>query len=106
MTTPEAEGQRFICAAANHSIRDIALVLDEKFSDRGFRIPTGKLPNFVMHIVALFDKTARLGLNDLGVHQNIDNSRIKSVLNWQPRDLEEMVEAMGNSFIEYGIVSP
>lgn len=106
MTTPEARGQRFICAAANHSIRDIALVLDEKFSDNGFKIPTGKLPNFVMHLVALFDKTARLGLNDLGVQQNIDNSRIKSVLNWQPRELEEMVEAMGNSFIEYGIVSP
>jgi dihydroflavonol-4-reductase len=106
MTIPEAAGKRFICAIENHSIRDIALILDEKFRDQGFKIPTGKLPNFVMRLVAIFDKTARLGLNDLAVKQNLDNSRIKSILNWQSRNLEEMVEAMGNSFIEYGIVSP
>jgi dihydroflavonol-4-reductase len=106
MTVPEAAGKRFICAIENHSIRDVALILDEKFRDQGFKIPTGKLPNFVMRLVAIFDKTARLGLNDLAVKQNLDNSRIKNILHWQPRNLEEMVEAMGNSFIEYGIVSP
>ena len=106
MTIPEAKGERFICAIGSHSMREVALILDAKFQDRGFRIPTGKLPNFVMHLVAIFDKTARLGLNDLAVPQNIDNRKIKSMLNWEPRGLEEMVEAMGASFIEHGIVTP
>ena len=106
MTVPEAAGKRFICAIENHSMRDVAAILDEKFRDRGFKVPTGKLPSFLVRLVAIFDKTARLGLNDLGVKQHLDNSRIKDILNWQPRNLEEMVESMGDSFIEYGIVSP
>jgi nucleoside-diphosphate-sugar epimerase len=59
-----------------------------------------------MRLVALFDKTARLGLNDLDVRQNVDNSKIREVLGWEPLDLEEMVVAMGESFIRYGVVTP
>jgi dihydroflavonol-4-reductase len=106
MTTPAAAGERFICAIENHSIHEIAVILDEHFSNRGFRIPTGKLPDFAMRLVAMFDKTARLALNDLGVRQDLDNSKIKKLLGWQPRGLEEMVVAMGESFIEYGVVKP
>jgi nucleoside-diphosphate-sugar epimerase len=106
MTTPAAAGERFICAIENHSIHEIACILDQHFSSRGFRIPTGKLPDFAMRLVALFDKTASLALNDLGVRQDLDNSKIKNVLGWQPRGLEEMVVAMGDSFIEYGVVTP
>lgn len=106
MTSPDAAGQRFICAIENHSLLDIARILDRRFSDRGFRVPTGKLPGFAMRLAAWFDKTARLALNDLGVEQNVDNSRIREVLGWQPRGLEEMVVAMGESFIKYGVVTP
>lgn len=106
MTEPAAAGERFICAVENHSILDIARILDQHFADRGFRIPTGKLPDFVMRLVAVFDRTARLGLNDLGVKQNVDNAKIRKVLDWEPLDLEEMVVAMGESFIKYGVVTP
>ena len=106
MTTPGAAGERFICAIENTSMREIARVLDQHFGSRGFKIPTGNLPSFVMRIMALFDQTASLALNDLGVRQDIDNSKIKKVLGWKPRGLEEMVVAMGDSFIEYGVVTP
>ena len=106
MTVPEAAGERFICAIDNYSLRDVARVLDANFRERGFRIPTGNLPGFAMKLAAVFDKTARLALNDLGVRQDLDYSKIKRVLNWQPRGMEEMVVAMGNSFIDYGVISP
>ncbi len=106
MNHPDAAGKRFLCAIGDYSIRDVAVVLDEHFADKGFRVPTGRLPNFVMRLMAIFDKTARLGLNDLAAPQNIDNTRIRDVLGWQPRGLEEMVVSMGESFIEYGVVSP
>lgn len=106
MTAPNAAGERFICAIENYSMREVARVLDANFSERGFRIPTGNLPGFAMKLAAIFDKTARLALNDLGVRQDLDNSKIKRVLGWEPRDLEEMVVAMGNSFLDYGVVSP
>jgi nucleoside-diphosphate-sugar epimerase len=104
MTIPEASGQRFICAEANHSLREIATVLAAHLGPKGFKIPTGKLPGPVLRIVALWDKTAQLALNDLGVRQDLDNSRIRTVLGWQPRGLEEMVVSMADSMIEHGIV--
>ncbi|MGL5826221.1 MAG: SDR family oxidoreductase, partial [Nocardioides sp.] len=104
MTVPGAAGQRFICAIENHSMREIAQILDEHLSPQGFRIPTGKLPALAMRIVALWDRTARLGLSSLGVRQDLDSSKARSMLDWQPRDLKEMTIAMADSMIEYGVV--
>jgi nucleoside-diphosphate-sugar epimerase len=106
MTTPEAGGQRFLCAIENHSLRDVARVLARHLEPKGFDIPTGNLPGVVLRVVALWDQTARLALNDLGVRQDVDSTRIRRVLGWQPRGFEEMVTSMADSMIEHGIVSP
>lgn len=104
MTKPEAVGQRFICALDNASIMDLANILDRHFGSRGYRVPTRRLPSWITRTVAIFDKTARLALNDLDTRQDLDSSRIRSVLGWEPRGLEEMVVDMGESMIEQGIV--
>jgi nucleoside-diphosphate-sugar epimerase len=104
MTAPGAAGQRFICAEADHSLREIASILATHLGPKGFKVPTGKLPGPVLKVVALWDKTAQLALNDLGVRQDIDNAKIRRVLGWQPRGLEEMVVSMADSMIEHGIV--
>jgi len=106
MTTPEAAGQRFLCAIENHSMRDVAKVLAQHLDGKGFKVPTGNLPGFVLRVVALWDKTASLALNDLGVHQDVDSSRIRKVLGWEPRGMEEMVVATADSMIEHGVVAP
>jgi len=106
MTVPDAADARFLCANGNHSMRSIARILKEHLEPQGYRIPTGNLPSVMLRLVALWDKTARLALNDLGVEQNVDTSRIRSALNWEPRDLREMVTSMADSMIEHGIVKP
>jgi dihydroflavonol-4-reductase len=106
MTTAVANGQRYICANGNHAMRDVAMVLDRHCSAKGFKVPTGKLPSVVMRIVAMFDKTARLALNDLGVRQDLDTSKITHDLQWHPRGLEEMVTSMADSMIAHGVVTP
>ena len=106
MTSPAAGGQRFICAEADHSLREIARILETHLAPKGFEIPTRNLPSAALRMVALWDKTARLALNDLGVHQHVDTSRIRTVLGWQPRGLEEMVVSMADSMIAHGIVAP
>lgn len=105
MKIPEAAGQRFICAIETASMCEMANILDEHLRDRGFRIPTRKLPNLIVRLVAIFDRTARLGLNDLGRSRVLSNARIRRVLGWEPRSLREMVVAMADSLIEYGVVS-
>jgi nucleoside-diphosphate-sugar epimerase len=105
MTVAEASGQRFICAIESHAFRDIALILAEHLGGRGFKIPTGRLPNFVLPIVALWDKQVRLILSEVGQDLAIDATKIKTVLGLKPRDLREMTEAMADSMIRYGVVS-
>jgi nucleoside-diphosphate-sugar epimerase len=105
MTTPEAAGQRLICSIESHNIREMAHILSEHLSPLGFKIPTGKLPSFVMPIVALWDKQVRLVVDDLGQPIEVDNAKIKRVLGVAPRDLREMTVSMADSMIEYGVVA-
>jgi len=105
MVTPEAKGQRFICTEGDHSMMEVALILKEYLGPRGYKIPTKRLPSFVIRIMALFDRTVRLALNDLGTSQKTDNQRIRTVLHWEPRDLREMTTAMADSMITYGVVA-
>ena len=104
MITQEAAGMRFCCAIENATIRDIALILSEHFADRGYKVPTRKLPNIIIRFSALFDKTVRLVVNNLGRRYEISNARIKEVLAWKPHTLEEMVVTMAESMIEHGVV--
>jgi dihydroflavonol-4-reductase len=104
MVTPEAAGQRFICAEANHSMMEIAEILKVRYGAQGFNIPTGRLPSIAVRAMAVFDKTVRLALNDLDRTQNVDNTKIRTVLKWQPRDLSEQTTSMADSMIEYGVV--
>jgi nucleoside-diphosphate-sugar epimerase len=106
MVTPAAAGQRFICAEANHSMMEIAHILKARYGDRGFKIPTGRLPSNAIRLMAKFDKTVRLALNDLDSSQNVNNSKLRTVLDWRPRDLVEMTTSMADTMIEYGVVRP
>ena len=103
MTEERAAGERFICANEHASMRDIATILKEEFG-HSYKIPTHSVPDFIVRFFALFNKEARITLNDLGVRQDVDNAKIKQILHWQPKSLKEMVIAMGNSLIEQKIV--
>jgi nucleoside-diphosphate-sugar epimerase len=104
MTVPEAAGQRFICAVEHASMLEVAKILDARYRAKGYKIPTGKLPGFLMKAVAIFDKTARLAVQELGKRQDVDNSRIRQRLGWRPRSLETMVVDMADSMIAHGVV--
>lgn len=104
MTTPEAAGQRFCCAGQTCWTRDIALILERHFAGRGYRVPTREIPDFVVRLVAVFDKTVRLTVDALGKDDAISTERIRRVLHWQPHSLEDTVVDMAESMIAQGIV--
>jgi len=106
MTAADASGQRFICAISSHAFRDIALILSNHLQGQGFKIPTAKLPSFILPVFAIWDKQVRIILPEVDQALEIDNDKITSVLGMQFRDLKEMTEAMCDSMIRYGIVSP
>ncbi|MGD8826060.1 MAG: aldehyde reductase [Myxococcales bacterium] len=105
MTVPEAAGQRFCCAIEFSWIDEVADILARRFGPEGWKVPTRKLPNLVVRIIAMFDPTVKTVVSDLGRVRQVSSDRIRSVLNWQPHSLEEMTVSMGETMIEQGIVS-
>ncbi len=102
MTKPEAAGQRFICVSDSFWMEDVAKVLKEAYPT--YPIKTIVFPSWMVRIVAIFSKEARATVDALDEELIVDNARIKEVLNWQPRDMKEMVLSMAESMIELKMV--
>jgi len=62
------------------------------------------MPSFLVHFASLIDKPVRLILYELDTLAEIDNSRIKEVLDWEPRSAREMVTSMVESIFEYKVI--
>lgn len=103
MDVPEAAGKRFILAIDHAWFSEIADILDDHLRDRGYRIPTRKLPGFVLRLASLFDKTTRLVVPEIGLRMDVSSERARRILGWQPRSLETMVKDMADSMIEFGV---
>lgn len=104
MTVPEAAGQRFIVAGEHTPLRDVASVLARHYAPRGYRVPTRRLPNFLIKTMALWDRTAGLTANELGKRQDVSNQRAREVLGYEPRSTEEAILAMADSMIAHGVI--
>lgn len=104
MRTPEAAGQRFVCSGESAWVIDVARILQRHFGPRGFRVPAREVPDWLVHVVALFDKSARLILKELGRPREFSHERATRTFGWQPRGVEEIFIATGESLIEHGLV--
>jgi dihydroflavonol-4-reductase len=104
MTAPGIDGGRYLIGIEDNSMVDIAQVLADHYGPLGYKIPTAKLPNFVLRASALFDKSAALALNDVANPMDIDAGPVKQMLGRPLRDLPEMAVAMADSLIDYGLV--
>lgn len=106
MNTPSAAGHRYLCAIDSVSMRAVAAVLAKDYNPKGYKVPTGNLPNWALKLVAKFDKTAALALNDLSNPQRVDNAKVTGLLGRPLRTMEEMTLAMAASLEQYGHVKP
>ena len=53
------------------------------------KAPKLRLPNFVLRFAALFSARAKESVRMLGDPQFLSNEKVKTILNWQPRPVEE-----------------
>lgn len=99
MTYPKAAGERFMLANPSVWMVEIAKALKEC----GYDVPTNQLPDFMVRLVAIFDKSVRLAARDLGRKSKFSNAKLVEVLGIQPRGLKEMVSDMAASMREHGV---
>jgi nucleoside-diphosphate-sugar epimerase len=103
LESPIAPGNRYIVAGEQLWMREIAALLAEEFNPRGYRVPTGEMPTWVLRLVAPFDKTIRLALEFVGRREHVSADKARRELDWTMRPLRDTVIDTANSLIELGL---
>ena len=105
MTDPEAAGERFLAVAGDFlSMRDIALILKRRLGGAARRVPTGELPDWLLRVVALVDKSVGQIVPELGKTKNATNEKARRMLGWVPRSAEDAVVATAESLARLGLL--
>lgn len=106
MTKPEAANQRFIAAGSDPAASMVQLgqIIKEKRPQNAGKVPSIQIPNFVVHLLAIFDKPIRQVLPDLGKISQASNKKARDILGWEPRGTEESVVDTADSLVKYGLV--
>ena len=99
MTRPEAKGQRFLCNTEVLSHHQIACVLAAHLRPRGLRIATRRLPNWFVRLLGRFVPTIRFIVPRLGQRKELDSSKLRQVLGWDPRPVGETLCETADSLL-------
>jgi dihydroflavonol-4-reductase len=104
LTHPGIDGERFLVAGAFLWLEDIARILKARLGPKARRVPSMKLPDFLVKLSALFDPTVKMVLPELGRARVVDCSHVQRVLGVRLRPAEETIVDTANSLLETGIV--
>ena len=105
MTDPEAAGERFLAVAGEFvSLRDIGQVLKRRMGAAARRVPTRELPDWLLRIVALVDKSVGQIVPELGKRKNASGDKARRLLGWSPRTAEDAVVATAESLVRLGLL--
>jgi dihydroflavonol-4-reductase len=100
MTHPEAAGERFLAVAGDFlSMRDIALVLRQRLGAAARRVPARELPDWLLRVVALVDKSVGQIVPELGKRKNATSGKARRVLGWTPRAADDAIVATAESLM-------
>jgi dihydroflavonol-4-reductase len=104
LKAPNMAGERFICSGPFLKMIDIAHILKEGLGKDARKVPTRKLPDFLVKLSAHFDPIVKQVLGELGKVRNMDSSHAGAVLGWEARPAEVSILDCARSLIEKGIV--
>lgn len=103
LEAPAAAGNRYIVAGEHMWLREIAAVLAAEFNSKGYRVPTGSLPTWMLHVIALFDASLRPVLSLVGRREDVSADKARRELGWTSRPARESILDTAYSLIELGL---
>jgi len=106
MTAPQAVGQRYLASGSFISLTDIAHLLKNRLGDKAKKVPTRKLPDWLVRFVGLFDKEVKGQLFELGKVRRPSSAKAEKELGWTPRPWEETIIDTARSLEAVGALSP
>lgn len=104
LTRDGVDGGRFIAGGRFMKMADIGAVLKARLGERARKVPTRRLPDFLVRIGAQFDPVIKQVIGELGKIRHVDISTTTRVLGWTPRDEEQTIVDCAESLIERAIV--
>lgn len=106
MTHPDAAGERFLAVGgASISFLDMAQILSKHLGEAAGGVPTVELTDEQVREAAKTDPGLRESVSQLGQVPVISNLKARSVLGWEPRDVEATIVETGTSLISRGLVA-
>lgn len=105
MTDPAAPGERFLATSGGvMSMHEIAVVLKSGLGEAAARVPTRKLPDLVVRIVALGVPRLRPMVPDLGKVRPASGDKARRVLGWSARPQRETIVDTAESLVRHGLL--
>ncbi|WP_067840007.1 SDR family oxidoreductase [Nocardia lijiangensis] len=104
MEHPDAPGNRYICADDPLWMGDMARILADQYVPQGYSVPTRVVPNWLVRVVAVFDRTVRLTVPVLGRTEFVSADKARRELGWTMRPIAETLADTVDSLIEHGVV--
>ena len=91
LSAPEAGGQRLLAAGAFLWFSDVAEILRRRLGEQAGKVPTRKIPNFVVRAMALVDPSVRSVAGELGHKTTYSLENARRRVGWSPRPVEETI---------------
>jgi len=91
LNAPGMAGERFIACGGFTWLHEVAAVLREELGDAARRVPTRRLPDWAVRLLARMSPTVRAAASELGVVRHQDSSHARDVLGWVPRPPREAI---------------
>ncbi|MGH6787264.1 MAG: NAD-dependent epimerase/dehydratase family protein [Novosphingobium sp.] len=104
LTAPDMANERFICSGPFMMMADVAKVLREGLGPQARKVPTRRMPDWLVRIAALFDPVVRQVLGELGSVRESPATHAKEKLGWVPRPAEVSILDTARDMIRLGIV--
>jgi nucleoside-diphosphate-sugar epimerase len=105
LSAPDISGERFMAVAPHGFLRliEIAAILRERLPAHAGRVPTRRMPNWVMRIVSLFDPAVRQLVGELGKVRHAEPTHAMDKLGWHPRPAADSIVDTAESLIAMGV---
>lgn len=104
LTAPAIRDERYVCSGPFLKMIEVANILTDNLGDKARKVPTRRMPDWLLKGLAIFRPELRQLVAELGNVRGGDSSHAMTTLGWTMRSPEEAILATANSLIERGIV--
>jgi nucleoside-diphosphate-sugar epimerase len=99
MTAPAAGGQRLIAASDFLWFSDVAEILRGELGEQARKVPTRKIPNFVVRGMALLDPGIKSVASELGHESRFSIENARERTGWEPRPVRQTIVDCAHSLL-------